>query len=92
MRTYTLKEALDFFFYLFDEEDKEELTQIWLAKEIDQPLGEFLEKYSKKNYIERQKSVAGRTQSVPEDEKALALAKSILEIGIGKEEALNGNL
>lgn len=92
MQTYGLKEALDFFFYLLDEEDKEALTKIWLAKEIDQPLGDFIKKYSKKSYIKRMDSAGGRRQSVEEDKKALALAESILNLGRGKEVRLGGNL
>lgn len=92
MQTYGLKEALDFFFYIMDEEDKEALTKIWLAKEIDQPLGDFLKKYSKKAYIKRMERSGGRRQSVEDDKKALALAESILNLGRGEEVRLGGNL
>lgn len=89
MRSYDLKGALDFFLYVFDEEDKEALTKIWLAKEVDMTLADFIKKYSKKTYLRRMDK---RTQSVAEDQKAMALADSILNINPGEEVRLGGDI
>lgn len=89
MWSYDLKGALDFFLYVFDEEDKEALTKIWLAKDVDMTLADFLKKYSKKTYLKR---IEQRTQSVEEDEQAMALAASILSLNPGQEVKINGNI
>ncbi len=34
--------------YLLDEQDKEELTDIWKSKDVDMSLSDFIKKYSKK--------------------------------------------
>lgn len=87
MRSYDLKSALDFFLYVFDEEDKEALTKIWLAKEVDMTLADFIKKYSKKTYIKR---LDQRTQSVAKDKQALDQAEAILNMGRGEEVLLDG--
>ncbi|MFA9413276.1 hypothetical protein ACERC8_01315 [Streptococcus sp. E29BA] len=87
MRSYDLKGALDFFLYVFDEEDKEALTKIWLAKEVDMTLADFITKYSKKAYIKR---LDQRTQSVAKDKRALEQAEAILNMGRGEEVLLDG--
>ena len=70
---------MDFFMYLLDEQDKEELTDIWKSKDVEMPLSDFIQKYSKKNYIKKQKE---RKQSKKKDEEAIQLAESILKIGV----------
>ena len=65
--------------YLLDEQDKEELTDIWKSKDVEMPLSDFIQKYSKKNYIKKQKE---RKQSKKKDEEAIQLAESILKIGV----------
>lgn len=64
--------------YLLDEQDREELTDIWKSKDVDMTLSDFLKKYSKKSYIERQSK---KQQSVEKDKEAIELAESILKIG-----------
>ncbi len=65
--------------YLLDEQDKEELTDIWKSKDVDMSLSEFIDKYSKKNYIKKQEE---RKQSKEKDDEAIKLAESILKIGV----------
>lgn len=89
MKSQTLKESLDFFLYLFDEEDKDVLKEIWLAKEVDMSLQSFIDKHSKKRYI----SKVNRKQILENDtDSALKNAESILNLGYGKEVRLDGNL
>lgn len=64
--------------YLLDEQDKEELTDIWKSKDIEMPLSEFIEKYSKSSYL---KNKERQSQSLEKDKEAIALAENILNIG-----------
>lgn len=64
--------------YLLDEQDREELTDIWKSKDVDMSLSDFLKKYSKKSYIERRSK---KQQSAEKDKEAIELAESILKIG-----------
>lgn len=89
MRSQTLRESLDFFCYLLDEEDREELTRIWLSKDFELSLPDFLKKYSKKRYVERREKRAVPQQT---DDEALAKADAILNLFIGKEEELGGTV
>uniref|UniRef100_UPI0031B5990A hypothetical protein n=3 Tax=Bacillati TaxID=1783272 RepID=UPI0031B5990A len=77
LETQTLSESLDFFMYLLDEQDKEELTDIWKSKDFDMTLSDFIKKHSKKSYIDKQSK---KQQSVDQDKEAIALAESILKI------------
>ncbi|APD22596.1 TPA: hypothetical protein ACPX6D_000254 [Streptococcus pneumoniae] len=63
--------------YLLDEQDKEELTDIWKSKEINMSLADFIKKYSKKSYIEKQSK---KQQTIKKDNEAIALAESILKL------------
>ncbi|HEL1645561.1 TPA: hypothetical protein TXL48_002202 [Streptococcus suis] len=63
--------------YLLDEQDKEELTDIWKSKDVDMSLSDFIQKYSKKSYIEKQSK---KQQSKEKDQEAIALAESILKL------------
>ncbi|MGT2755370.1 hypothetical protein [Streptococcus ovis] len=65
--------------YLLDEQDKEELTDIWKSKDVEMSLSDFINKYSKKNYIKKQEE---RKQSKEKDDEAIKLAESILKIGV----------
>lgn len=80
LETQTLSESLDFFMYLLDEQDKEELTEIWKSKEVDMSLSDFIKKYSKKSYIKKQEE---RRQTKEKDREAIALAESILQLPKG---------
>jgi len=77
LETQTLSESLDFFMYLLDEQDKEELTDIWKSKDFDMTLSDFIKKHSKKSYIDKQSK---KQQSVDQDKEAIALAESILKL------------
>ena len=70
--TMSLGQTLDFLVYLINEIQKEELRDIWLAKDTELSLGEFINKnlHSK----ERQ----GKKQSVEKDKKAIEMAEFIL--------------
>lgn len=63
--------------YLLDEQDKEELTEIWKSKEVDMSLSDFIKKYSKKGYIKKHEE---RRQTKEKDREAVALAESILKL------------
>lgn len=63
--------------YLLDEQDKEELTDIWKSKDVDMSLSDFINKYSKKSYLEKQNK---EQQSKEKDLEAIALAESILKL------------
>ena len=77
LETQTHSEALDFFMYLLEEQDKEELTDIWKSKDVDMSLSDFLKKYSKKSYLEKQSK---KQQPKDKDKEAIALAESILKL------------
>lgn len=75
--------------YLFDKEDEEKLTEIWMSKDFDIPLSDFLKKYSKKSYINKQEQ---KRQSIERDKQLIAQAEAILQIKNVREEKLDGNL
>ncbi|GET71313.1 hypothetical protein Javan117_0022 [Streptococcus phage Javan117] len=80
---------MDFFLYLFDKEDEEKLTEIWMSKDFDIPLSDFLKKYSKKSYINKQEQ---KRQSIERDKQLIAQAEAILQIKNVREEKLDGNI
>ncbi|HEM6498931.1 TPA: hypothetical protein U2E07_000965 [Streptococcus suis] len=60
--------------YILDEEDKEELKNIWLSKDFDVSLPNFINKYSKKRYIsDREK----KTRALSSENEARALAQAM---------------
>ncbi|MGT2959303.1 hypothetical protein ACVR1D_09795 [Streptococcus bovimastitidis] len=71
-----MKETVDFLIYLIDAKTREELREIWLAKDFEINLKEFIDKYMPKT---RGKSI---TQSVDKDKEAIELAESILSMPI----------
>ncbi|MFA1326985.1 Uncharacterised protein [Streptococcus dysgalactiae] len=75
--------------YLFDKEDEEKLTEIWMSKDFDIPLSDFLKKYSKKSYINKQEQ---KRQSIERDKQLIAQAEAILQIKNVREEKLDGNI
>ncbi|MCY7171785.1 hypothetical protein MK516_04525 [Streptococcus gallolyticus subsp. gallolyticus] len=68
----SLGQTLDFLVYLINEIQKEELRDIWLAKDTELSLGEFINKnlHSKRRQ--------GKKQSVEKDKKAIEMAEFIL--------------
>lgn len=70
--TMTLGQTLDFLVYLANETQKEELRDIWLAKDTELSLGEFINKnlHSKRR--------TDKKQSVEKDKQAIAMAEFIL--------------
>ncbi|MGV3081293.1 hypothetical protein [Streptococcus dysgalactiae] len=74
---------------MFDKEDEEKLTEIWMSKDFDIPLSDFLKKYSKKSYINKQEQ---KRQSIERDKQLIAQAEAILQIKNVREEKLDGNL
>lgn len=75
--------------YLFDKEDEEKLTEIWMSKDFDIPLSDFLKKYSKKSYINKREQ---KRQSIERDKQLIAQAEAILQIKNVREEKLDGNI
>lgn len=69
--TMSLGQTLDFLVYLVNETQKEELRDIWLAKDTEMSLGEFINK-------NLHSSGKGKTQSVEKDKKAIEMAEFIL--------------
>ncbi|EGL48913.1 hypothetical protein HMPREF9964_0077 [Streptococcus dysgalactiae subsp. equisimilis SK1249] len=80
---------MDFFLYLFDKEDEEKLTEIWMSKDFDIPLSDFLKNNSKKSYINKQEQ---KRQSIERDKQLIAQAEAILQIKNVREEKLDGNI
>ncbi|MDQ0263067.1 hypothetical protein [Streptococcus dysgalactiae] len=74
---------------MFDKEDEEKLTEIWMSKDFDIPLSDFLKKYSKKSYINKQEQ---KRQSIERDKQLIAQAEAILQIKNVREEKLDGNI
>lgn len=74
----TIKETVDFLFYLIDTQNREEFKEIWLSKEIDMSLSDFIEKNM--NQI-KQKT---KTQSLEKDKKAIELAENIMSMPINE--------
>lgn len=70
--TMTLGQTLDFLVYLINEIQKEELRDIWLAKDTELSLGEFINKNL------HSKGRQGKKQSVEKDKKAIEMAEFIL--------------
>ncbi|EHI69869.1 hypothetical protein STRIC_1431 [Streptococcus ictaluri 707-05] len=75
--------------YLFEKEDEEKLTEIWISKDFEISLDEFLKKYSKKSHIDKQKQ---KRQSIERDKQVIAQAEAILKIKNVKEDKLDGNI
>ncbi|MGG6839149.1 UNVERIFIED_CONTAM: hypothetical protein KB581_08910 [Streptococcus canis] len=75
--------------YLFDKEDEEKLTEIWMSKDFDITLSDFLKKYSKKSYINKQEQ---KRQSIERDKQLIAQAEAILQIKNVREGKLDGNI
>ena len=69
--TMSLGQTLDFLVYIVNETQKEELRDIWLAKDTEMSLGEFINK-------NLHSSGKGKTQSVEKDKKAIEMAEFIL--------------
>jgi hypothetical protein len=70
--TMTLGQTLDFLVYLVNETQKEELRDIWLAKDTELSLGEFI------NNNLHPEGCQGKKQSVEKDKKAIEMAEFIL--------------
>ncbi|KYP21708.1 hypothetical protein [Streptococcus parauberis] len=70
----TIKETVDFLLYLFDAKTREELREVWLAKDIEMTLSDYINKEMNKHKPKT------KTQSVEEDKKAIELAESIMSI------------
>lgn len=70
--TMTLGQTLDFLVYLINEIQKEELRDIWLTKDTELSLGEFINKNL------HSKGRQGKKQSVEKDKKAIEMAEFIL--------------
>lgn len=70
--TMTLGQTLDFLVYLVNEAQKEELRDIWLAKDTELSLGEFI------NNNLHSEGRQGKKQSVEKDKKAIEMAEFIL--------------
>ncbi|WP_238989728.1 hypothetical protein [Streptococcus uberis] len=71
-----MKETVDFLIYLIDAKTREELREIWLAKDFEINLKDFIDKHMPKT---RGESI---TQSVDKDKEAIELAESILSMPI----------
>ncbi|WP_238990592.1 hypothetical protein [Streptococcus uberis] len=71
-----MKETVDFLIYLIDAKTREELREIWLAKDFEINLKDFIDKHMPKT---RGKNI---TQSVDKDKEAIELAESILSMPI----------
>ncbi|GAB6713826.1 hypothetical protein [Streptococcus uberis] len=74
----TIKETVDFLFYLIDTQNREDLKEVWLSKEIDMSLSDFIEKNM--NQIKRKT----KTQSLEKDKKAIELAENIMSMPINE--------
>lgn len=74
----TIKETVDFLFYLIDTQNREDLKEVWLSKEIDMSLSDFIEKNM--NHIKRKT----KTQSLEKDKKAIELAENIMSMPINE--------
>jgi hypothetical protein len=70
--TMTLGQTLDFLVYLVNEAQKEELRDIWLAKDTELSLGEFI------NNNLHSEGRQDKKQSVEKDKKAIEMAEFIL--------------
>lgn len=66
----SMKQTTDFLLYLNEQVQKEELRDIWLAKDTELSLNEFISQNTKKRSL--------KTQSIKKDEEVIAWAEMIL--------------